>query len=90
MARTEEQVAADQALTAAIEQTIAAYFTNDEAYVLSEYVVVTCQQRFDDEGEGVTAIGSIYRDGDVPLHRALGLLEYARIRIKKSISENDE
>lgn len=70
MARTADQVAADDALTAAIEQAIAAYYPSEQAYVLSEYVVVTCQQTFDEDGDGITAIGTVYRDSDVPLHRA--------------------
>lgn len=89
MPRTPEQVAADDTLTAAIEQVIGAYYPSDQAYVLSEYVVVTCQQTFDEHGEGITAIGNLYRDGDVPAHRALGLLDYARTRLKKTICDDD-
>lgn len=90
MPRTPEQTAADNALTAAIEQVIAAYYPNTEAYLLSEYVVVTCQQRYDDDGDGITAVGTVYRDGDVPPHRALGLLDYARTRLKKTITEDGD
>ncbi len=90
MARTAEQIAADDALTTAIEQTIAAYYPSNDAYVLSEYLVVTCQQRFDEDGDGITAVGTISRDGNVPAHRLLGLLDYATTRMRKAISEDDE
>lgn len=90
MARTPEQVAADDALTQAIEQVMHAYYDTDVAWVLSEYVVVTAQHRFDDSGDGVTAVGTLYRDGDVPLHRALGLVDYASTRLKKTIAEDSD
>ncbi|TBL44255.1 hypothetical protein EYA84_02095 [Verrucosispora sp. SN26_14.1] len=89
MPRTPDQVAADEALTAAIEQALHAY-SDGEPWVLTEYVVVTSQHRFDDDGEGLTAVGTLYRDGDVPLHRALGLVDYAAVRMRKPAAEDDE
>ncbi|SBT64235.1 hypothetical protein GA0070622_1205 [Micromonospora sediminicola] len=90
MSRTPEQVAADEALTAAIEQALLAYGPGDQAYILTEYVVVTSQQRFDEEGNGITAVGCINRDSDVPFHRILGLLEYAGTRTRRRIATDDE
>lgn len=90
MPRTTEQVAADDALTASIEAGIAAYYGVEQPFILSEYIVVLCQQTFDDEGDGLTAIGTLYRDGDVPPHRALGLLDYASTRLKRAICDDDE
>ncbi|AYF29302.1 hypothetical protein CSH63_17890 [Micromonospora tulbaghiae] len=87
--RTPEQVAADDALTAAIEQVLQAY-GDDQAYILTEYVVVTSQQRFDEDGDGITAIGCINRDSDVPYHRVLGLLEFAATRTRKDIATDDD
>ncbi len=88
MPRTTEQIAADDALTAAIQQVITVYADDDHAYLLSEYVVALARQRFDDDGQGVTAIGMIFRDGDVPEHRALGLLEHARIQLRAVIASD--
>ncbi|MFI1197712.1 hypothetical protein ACH4T9_31250 [Micromonospora sp. NPDC020750] len=88
MSRTLEQVAADDALTAAIEQALAAY-SDGQAWVLTEYVVLTAQHRFADDGDSLTAVGTLYRDGDVPLHRALGLVGYAETRMRKLIAEDD-
>lgn len=85
--RTPEQVAADQALTAAIEQALQAY-GDEQAYVLTEYVVITSQQRFAEDGYGVTAVGLISRDSDVPLHRMLGLVEYASTRLRRSAASD--
>ncbi|MEU7843937.1 hypothetical protein AB0B39_23590 [Micromonospora sp. NPDC049114] len=89
MPRTPEQVTADDVLTAAIEQALKAY-GDDRAYVLTEYVVITSQQRFDEDGGGVTAVGLVYRDGDVPTHRALGLCEYAATRMRHYISQDED
>lgn len=90
MARTPEQVAADAALTAAIEAVIAAYHDGDGvAYVLTEYVVVASQITYDGDGDGLTAVATLYRDSDVPIHRALGLLDYARTRMRKAITDDD-
>jgi|GEM_PF-5315863 len=85
--RTPEQVAADDALTAAIEAVLAAYGGNT-GYVLTEYIVITAQTGWDDGGEQLTAVGCCHKDGDVPLHRCLGLAEYAAARYRKRIVED--
>lgn len=87
MPRSPEQIAADAALTAAIEQVLQAYGSG-QAYVLTEYVVLTSQQRFDEAGDGITAVGIAYRDGNVPTHRALGLCEYASTRLRHWIAQD--
>jgi hypothetical protein len=90
MPRTSEQQAADDALTAAIDAALAAYADDTTPYVLTEYVIVTSQQRFDEHGEPVTAVGAIYRDGAVPTHRALGLLDYAVTQLRHGIAHGDD
>lgn len=82
--RTPEQKAADEQLTAAIEAHQRAY--GEPPAVLSEYVVLAASHRWDDDGEPVTAVALIYRDGDLPWHRALGLVELARTRMKAEIA----
>lgn len=86
MPRTPEQVAADEQLTRAIEAVQSVYGMTEEAWVMSEYVVVAAGHRYDDEGESVTAISTLYRDGDVPVHRALGLLTYASTQLRTYIA----
>ncbi|HEX6682965.1 MAG TPA: hypothetical protein VF062_09235 [Candidatus Limnocylindrales bacterium] len=88
MSRTPEQKAADEALTAAVEQALTAYGSEEQSYVLTEYVVLTAQTRYDEDGDAVTAVGIVYRDGDVPHHRALGLIDYAATRLRAAIAED--
>jgi len=88
MSRTPEQKAADEALTAAIEAAARLHFEEGQGWVMSEYVTVAAHHRFDEEGESYTAVSLIYRDGDVPYHRALGLLEYAAARMRAAIMED--
>lgn len=84
--RTPEQQAADDALTAAIQQCHEAY--DWDAGVLTEYVVVTASMRWDDDGTGITAIGTIFRDSNLPYHHALGLTDYASTRFRATIAGN--
>lgn len=87
--RTPEQVAADDGLTEAIRAVMLAYAGDEPtAYVLTEYVVISAHHRYDDDGEPITAVSAIYRDGDVPAHRALGLMEFARARLKAFIASD--
>jgi hypothetical protein len=88
VSRTPEQVQADDALTAAIEQCMHAYHGQERPFVLTEYLVITSQQGFDDDGEGLTAVGALYRDNDVPTHRAVGLIEYVGARLRKNITDD--
>ena len=90
MSHTPEQREADAALTAAIEQTLTAYADDGQAWILTEYVVLTAQTRYDDEGDPTTAVGTLFRDGDVPYHRALGLLDYAATRMRAAITEDGD
>ncbi|GLY32120.1 hypothetical protein [Kineosporia sp. NBRC 101731] len=87
--RTPEQSAADEALTKAIEATLAAYHDSDQPFLLTDYIVITCQRAWDGEdGEPLTAVGTIHRDGDVPIHVCLGLAEYAATRYRRLIAED--
>jgi hypothetical protein len=89
MSRTADQKATDDALTGAIERSIKSYDEDGgtEGFLLMEYLVVTSSTKFCD-GESFTAVGLHYRDSDVPLHRALGLLEYAAARVRAIIQED--
>lgn len=89
MARTPEQQAADEALTQAIEAVTQAYDPEGAmaGFILGEYVVVSSRQGWDDDGDGITSVGTMFRDGDVPTHRALGLLAYARRSLEHYITQ---
>ena len=91
MARTEAQRAADDALTAAIEQMRAAY-VDDAASgeVLTDYVVVHVAQGWDDDGDSYTVTGVHHRDAAMPLYRIAGLLHYATVGTDQRIAEPSE
>lgn len=85
--RTDEQQAADADLTTAIEAVNRAYF-GDEARLLTDYVVVFAEQSWDDDGDQITAVGVNPRDGDLPIYRTLGLLDYAQARARQRLAED--
>lgn len=88
MTRTPEQVAADNALTAAIERVTEHVDDDTDGWVMTEYVVVAAQHRFDDDGSTVTGLVILSRDGDVAPHRSLGLLDYAATRIRRTVTDD--
>ncbi len=94
--RTPEQKAADQALTDAIDAVYRAYnhvealTEADGPVVLTDYVVVCAFQGWDSDGDQFTQIMLTPRDGDMPVYRILGLLDYGVAREKAIISEPDD
>lgn len=86
--RTAEQRAADEALTAAIEATLRAYSDSETPMVLTDYIVVSSERSWDEDGDPMTAIGTIHRDGDIPIHVCLGLAEYAATRYRQLIAKD--
>jgi hypothetical protein len=77
MGRSDEQKAADEALTAAIQQVRTAYYPDEgDPGILTDYYVMSAWQGWSEEGEGFTSMMSTPRDGDLPLYRILGLLDY--------------
>lgn len=82
-----EEKIAYGALTDAIEAVVRAQGNREVAWVASEYVIVHAAHRFEGD-DSYTAVGVIYRDEDVPMHRALGLLEFASTRLRKIIAED--
>jgi hypothetical protein len=81
MARTDEQVAADEALTAAIEAVMRAYADDPtlmDRYMPAEYIVI-CTHHGVKDGEEVTMTNVIFKDNDIPVTRALGLARYGSL-----------
>lgn len=89
MPRTPEQVAADEALTAAIEAVHRAYFEPVQG-VLTKYLVLAQRQWWDEADDAVTANYGTPRDNDVPLSDLLGMVEYASTRYRKVIAHDGE
>ncbi|MBF6291817.1 hypothetical protein IU454_08060 [Nocardia farcinica] len=86
MPRTPEQIAADDALTAAIEAVQRAY--DDELQgVLTGYVVLAKRRYWDESGDGYTAVTSIAKDSAMPVDEQLGLVEYASTLYRAEIIE---
>lgn len=96
MARTPEQKAADEALTAAIEACRDAYFQDemkddpdvpDGPGMTMEYLVIATATLVGDNGETYTRVYSLNKDDDVPVHRLVGLVEYTRMRYTKLVGD---
>jgi hypothetical protein len=93
MDRTAEQVAADDALTAALQNVFRAYADEGEdpdLYLLTDYVVVSAGTRFDDAGTSWSRVSMTYRDSDVPAYRAMGLLSFALARCQAYVQSDED
>lgn len=56
--------------------------------VLTEWVVVTAHQSYDDAGQPSVQIGQWMPDGgEIPFHRVMGLLDYALTLRRHQITE---
>jgi hypothetical protein len=84
-----EKKAAYQRLADAIE-TVARL--EEAEGVLTEWVIVYATQRYDEDGDGITQIGTILPDGGggVPYHRLMGLLDYALTRCRAEVARDDD
>lgn len=60
--------------------------------VLTEWVVVAASQRYDEDGDGITQVGTLLPDGGgtVAYHRLMGLLDYALTRCRKVVADDAE
>lgn len=87
MARTTEQIKADETLTEAVSVVLNAYSIQDD-YVLTDYLVICAQSKIDEDGEAQTAYSYLYRDGDLPTHVILGLLDIAKTRIQGHVNSD--
>ncbi|MBD9700628.1 hypothetical protein IHE56_00685 [Streptomyces sp. ID01-12c] len=85
--------AEDKAAYRKLEEAIREVTTLEGAQgVLTEWVVVFSTQRYGDDGDGVTQVGTLLPDGggDVPYHRMMGLLDYALTRCRKVVADDAE
>jgi hypothetical protein len=83
-----ELKAAYQRLAEAIDET--ARLEGAEG-VLTEWTVIFATQRYDEDGDGITQVGTILPDGgNVPYHRLMGLLDYALTRCRAAVASDDE
>ena len=73
------QVAADDALTAAIGDVLQAYDFTSSNEVLAEYAIVTASRIFEDDGDVNDSMTVLGRDNSVPIHALIGLFRYGQV-----------
>lgn len=88
MARTADQVAADDALAAAIEQCRNAY-VEDATGIITEWIVLYASRRWTEDGDSLTAIGKLLCEPPPPLHHQLGMVELVATEYRKIITSDD-
>lgn len=86
--RTQEQKEADNALTSAIEAAMKAY--GIDWGLLTDYIVVTSQQKFTANGEMITRYTTVHRDSDIPHYRIIGLLRTATMQVENSFMNDPQ
>ncbi|MFJ6559988.1 hypothetical protein ACIQMV_08905 [Streptomyces sp. NPDC091412] len=49
-----------------------------------EWVVIAASQRFDEDGDGITQVGTLLPDGggQIPYHRVMGLVDFVQARMR--------
>lgn len=99
MPRSDRQKAADEALSTVILETWRAYYEGEpyangeippEAAlegVPMEYIVIGTMHSISDDGGSYTHVFQLYSDSNVPVHRLLGLVEYAKLRLANLVQE---
>ena len=84
-----EEKAAYQRLEEAIEEVCRL-----EGYqgVPIEWVVIAASQRFDEDGDGITQVGTLLPDGGgaIPYHRVMGLLDFVQTRMRAEVARDDD
>ncbi|MFJ3083021.1 hypothetical protein ACIPJG_25155 [Streptomyces halstedii] len=84
----DEEKAAYQRLEAAVEEVCRL-----EGYqgVLTEWVVIAASQRFDEDGDGITQVGTLLPGGGgaIPHHRVMGLLDFIQARMRAEAARDD-
>lgn len=89
--RTPEQVAADEALEAAIERVAAAYGTYDPDMILTGFVVVVEAVAVDGDGAVVSERrGILLPNGQFPASTAAGMLSIAAARMIEQYAREPE
>lgn len=88
--RTDEQRQADDELRVAIEHVAQAYAGEAAGWLLTEYVVIYAQQGWDSDGDAMTSVGMAVDGDTTPIHRLLGLCEYAAHRYRRLIWRSDD
>lgn len=86
---TPDERAAYDHLTEAIANLIMVKGYND-GQVMTDWVVSVALRGFDSEGNGETGIVYLVRDGDLPWHNLLGLVEAVRLRLHQVFNGEED
>lgn len=89
MARTERQIAADDALTVAIEEACRAYDMDERNLFMSDYIVIVARQGVNEGEEDLSAYDVLYPGGTIPMYRALGLIEAGKMTMTGVMTQDD-
>lgn len=87
MGLSAEEELANEQLTDAVQQVmnlLRKEFT-EPAMMLGDFVVIVAQHGVDDDGDPLSAYSVLYRDGEIPHHRALGLVAFAEERLRADL-----
>lgn len=96
MPRTAEQIAADDAVTKALEEWLRVYQLDGSApgdgdpRVLTDYVVFMATQGWTSEGDTVTGYPYVLRDMNMPMYRAVGLAQLGLENLASTLTDNDD
>lgn len=88
--RTPEQKAADDGLTAAVEEAARAYGYVEPGGITVQYMVLLEQRIWRDDGTENTGVVTIYKDGTMPWVSILGLLRAVTLRSEREYSADRE
>lgn len=86
--RSAEQIAADEALTLAIEHAAKVHGVLDDGDMIGEYVIPMTTQQLDENGNISFGLTILYRDGRIHTTHAVGLLEDAKLSLYWGLSRD--
>lgn len=87
--RTQGQKDAEANMAKAIEQMAWSYREESEkSAILVDWVAVASFQRFDEEGDMVTAVDLLFSE-DIPMYRLLGMAREGLLNIEDMIREDE-
>ncbi|NEA52438.1 hypothetical protein [Streptomyces sp. SID10815] len=57
-----------------------------------EWVVIAASQRFDEDGDGISQVGTLLPDGGgrIPHHRIMGLVDFVQTRLRAAAASDDD
>lgn len=90
MPLTPEQQKASDWLHESIKDYMDQLAYNDGSMVITDWVVCVAQQGFAPDGEGMTGVSYLVKDGQLSWHRMLGLIEAVRLRMQVNFNAEGE